>query len=120
MRGGLNGTPRRRRGEGGDSAAPPLRIAVENWYTLPHALVTFSIDPLGASTWTYEGWKGQVYERQYAKTSFARACLGEYCQYQYHGESLFRTVGTDSAFYHPPPAPRFHDQTSCWVQWVRR
>lgn len=38
---------------------------------------------LGTSTWTYEGWQGQVYRRQYAKSKFSQECLGEYCQYQY-------------------------------------
>ncbi len=58
----------------------------------------------GTSTWTYEGWQGQVYLKQYAKTTFARECLGEYCQYLYKGEPLFRTVGNDSTFYRPPTA----------------
>ena len=58
----------------------------------------------GTSTWTYEGWQGQVYKRQYAKRRFVRECLGEYCQYQYQGEPLFRTVGNDSMFYRPPTA----------------
>ena len=56
----------------------------------------------GTSTWTYEGWQGQVYKKQYAKSAFARECLGEYCQYQYNNELLFRTVGNDSTFYRPP------------------
>jgi uncharacterized protein YecE (DUF72 family) len=59
---------------------------------------------LGTSTWTYEGWHGRVYTRQYAKGTFARECLGEYCQYQHQGEPLFRTVGNDSTFYWPPTA----------------
>ena len=66
-----------------------------------------SLSPLirfGTSTWTYEGWQGQVYTRQYSKSTFARECLGEYCQYQYQGEPLFRTVGNDSTFYRPPTA----------------
>lgn len=58
----------------------------------------------GTSTWTYEGWQGQVYKKPYAKSTFARDCLGEYCQYQYQGEPLFRTVGNDSTFYRPPTA----------------
>ena len=65
------------------------------------------ISPLirfGTSTWTYEGWQGQVYKRQYAKSKFAQECLGEYCQYQYHNEPLFRTVGNDATFYRPPTA----------------
>lgn len=66
-----------------------------------------SISPLlrfGTSTWTYEGWQGQVYKRQYAKSKFSQECLGEYCQFQYNGEPLFRTVGNDSTFYRPPTA----------------
>jgi len=66
-----------------------------------------SISPLirfGSSTWTYEGWHGQVYHRPYAKSTFAQECLGEYCQYQYKGEPLFRTVGNDATFYRPPTA----------------
>ncbi|MDF0643162.1 MAG: DUF72 domain-containing protein [Nitrospira sp.] len=58
----------------------------------------------GTSTWTYEGWQGQVYKKAYAKSRFARECLGEYCQYLYNGEPLFRTVGNDSTFYRPPTA----------------
>ena len=66
-----------------------------------------AISPLvrfGTSTWTYEGWQGQVYNRHYAKSTFARECLGEYCQYQYNNQSLFRTVGNDATFYRPPTA----------------
>jgi uncharacterized protein YecE (DUF72 family) len=55
----------------------------------------------GTSTWTYEGWQGQVYTRQYAKSTFARECLGEYCPYEYQGEPPFRTVG--NATFHRPP-----------------
>ncbi|MDI3461843.1 MAG: protein of unknown function DUF72 [Nitrospira sp.] len=56
----------------------------------------------GTSTWTYEGWQGQIYLKQYAKTKFAKECLGEYCQYLYNGEPCFRTVGNDATFYRPP------------------
>lgn len=65
------------------------------------------ISPLvrfGTSTWTYEGWQGQVYKRSYTKTNFTKECLGEYCQYLYNGQPLFRTVGNDSTFYRPPTA----------------
>lgn len=58
----------------------------------------------GTSTWTYEGWQGQVYKRQYTKSAFTRECLGEFCQYLYKGQPLFRTVGNDSTFYRPPSA----------------
>jgi uncharacterized protein YecE (DUF72 family) len=69
--------------------------------------MSLSLSPLirfGTSTWTYEGWQGQVYKRQYVKNTFTRECLGEYCQYKYEGEPLFRTVGNDSTFYRPPTA----------------
>jgi len=67
---------------------------------MPHSpLIRF-----GTSTWTYEGWQGQVYHRQYAKSRFAQECLGEYCQFQYNHEPLFRTVGNDATFYRPPTA----------------
>ncbi|OQW36187.1 MAG: hypothetical protein A4E19_00580 [Nitrospira sp. SG-bin1] len=56
----------------------------------------------GTSTWTYEGWQGQIYLKQYAKTKFAKECLGEYCQYLYNGEPCFRAVGNDATFYRPP------------------
>lgn len=63
----------------------------------------------GLSTWTYEGRQGQVDKRQYTKSTFARECLGEYCQYQFQGEPLFRAVGNDSMFYHPPTATQFRN-----------
>ncbi|MDR4470339.1 MAG: DUF72 domain-containing protein [Nitrospira sp.] len=63
-----------------------------------------SLVRFGTSTWTYEGWQGQVYLKKYGKTTFARECLGEYCQYLYNGEPLFRTVGNDATFYRPPTA----------------
>jgi uncharacterized protein YecE (DUF72 family) len=69
--------------------------------------MTASISPLvkfGTSTWTYEGWQGLVYHRQYPKSRFAQECLGEYCQYLYRGQPLFCTVGNDSTFYRPPTA----------------
>jgi uncharacterized protein YecE (DUF72 family) len=71
----------------------------------------------GTSTWTYEGWQGQVYQRQYVKSKFSQECLGEYCQYLYNGEPLFRTVGNDSTFYRPPNANqlgRYLNQIPDW------
>jgi len=51
---------------------------------------------LGTSTWTYDGWTGEVYHRTYRSAQPARR-LEEYARYP-----LFRTVGIDSAFYEPP------------------
>jgi uncharacterized protein YecE (DUF72 family) len=50
----------------------------------------------GTSTWTYDGWMGDVYHRAYRGPQPARR-LEEYARYP-----LFRTVGIDSAFYEPP------------------
>jgi len=51
----------------------------------------------GTSSWTYPGWKGLVYQREYPKTGSAAAMLEEYARCP-----LFRTVGIDSTFYAPP------------------
>jgi hypothetical protein len=48
----------------------------------------------GTSTWTYEGWQGQVYLQKYAKTTFARECLGEYCQYLTTATRAFARLAT--------------------------
>ena len=53
----------------------------------------------GTSTWTYDGWSGDVYHRPYRGAQPARR-LEEYARYP-----LFRTVGIDSAFYDPPAEP---------------
>src|SRR5690348_998811 len=50
----------------------------------------------GVSTWTYDGWAGDVYHRPYRGAEPARR-LEEYARYP-----LFRTVGIDSAYYEPP------------------
>src|SRR5882672_9216269 len=50
----------------------------------------------GTSTWTYDGWAGDVYHRRYRGAQPAKR-LEEYVRYP-----LFRTVGIDSAFYEPP------------------
>ncbi len=52
----------------------------------------------GTSTWTYDGWAGDVYHRAYRGAQPARR-LEEYARYP-----LFETVGIDSAFYEPPSA----------------
>src|SRR5437879_6510997 len=50
----------------------------------------------GTSTWTYDGWFGDVYHRRYRGPQPAQR-LEEYGRYP-----LFRTVGIDSVFYDPP------------------
>ncbi|HVH67522.1 MAG TPA: DUF72 domain-containing protein [Gemmatimonadales bacterium] len=50
----------------------------------------------GTSTWTYDGWIGDVYHRTYRGAEPARR-LEEYARYP-----LFGTVGIDSAYYDAP------------------
>jgi uncharacterized protein YecE (DUF72 family) len=71
---------------------------------MPPRMALSPLVRFGTSTWTYEGWQGQVYQKRYTKTAFARDCLGEYCQYLHNGEPCFRTVGNDATFYRPPTA----------------
>lgn len=65
----------------------------------PQALAAFvpELIRFGTSSWTYPGWKGLVYHRDYPKSGSAAAMLEEYARYP-----LFRTVGIDSSFYGPP------------------
>jgi uncharacterized protein YecE (DUF72 family) len=58
----------------------------------------------GTSTWTYEGWQGLVYKKDYPPRRFKQDCLAEYAQYEYKGARLFQTVGLDFTFYGPPSA----------------
>lgn len=83
----------------------PRRIARHRStdYTLARNMIP-ALVKFGTSTWTYEGWQGHVYLKPYAKTTFSRECLGEYCQYAYNGRPLFRTVSNDATFYRPPTA----------------
>ena len=75
-----------------DAAAPP---APEPAVAALAAALPPSIR-FGTSTWTYDGWQGDVYHRPYRGPQPARR-LEEYVRYP-----LFRTVGIDSAFYDPP------------------
>jgi uncharacterized protein YecE (DUF72 family) len=58
----------------------------------------------GTSSWAYPGWEGLVYRKPYPKSRFSQDCLAEYAAYEYRGTRLFRTVGIDHTFYHPPAA----------------
>ncbi len=51
----------------------------------------------GTSSWTYPGWRGLVYRRDYPATGAGAEMLGEYARFP-----LFSTVGIDSTFYGPP------------------
>ena len=51
----------------------------------------------GTSTWTYPGWTGLVYSKDYAAKGATAKMLAEYARFP-----LFSTVGIDSSFYGPP------------------
>jgi uncharacterized protein YecE (DUF72 family) len=74
-----------------DEAVPPPDPALEALGRAVPPTIHF-----GTSTWTYDGWTGDVYHRHYHGLQPARR-LEEYARYP-----LFRTVGIDSAFYDPP------------------
>ena len=76
--------------EGAESLPPPRHDLVELAARIPSTI------RLGTSTWTYDGWAGDVYTRDYRGAEPAKR-LEEYGRYP-----LFRTVGIDSAFYEPP------------------
>jgi uncharacterized protein YecE (DUF72 family) len=73
-----------------DDALPAPRIELTNLAARLPASIRF-----GTSTWTYDGWAGDVYHRPYRGVQPAKR-LEEYGRYP-----LFRTVGIDSAFYEP-------------------
>ena len=59
----------------------------------------------GTCSWTFEGWRGEVFHRTYSsKKSFAQTSLAEYAAYP-----LFRTAEIDSTYYAPANAQRLAD-----------
>lgn len=73
----------------------------------------------GTSTWTYEGWKGTIYHREYkSDKAFRQQSLAEYATYPW-----FRTVGIDSTFYQPARAETlrgYAEQVPGDFQWVSK
>lgn len=73
----------------------------------------------GGSSWTYPGWKGLIYHRNYkSEREFRATSLEEYAQCP-----LFRSVGIDSAFYNPPSEElleRYASQVPPSFQWVEK
>lgn len=58
---------------------------------------------LGTSTWSFPGWRGIVYEREYRESELARRGLGAYARHP-----LLRAVGVDRGFYAPVPRDELH------------
>lgn len=78
---------------------------------------------LGCSTWTYRGWEGLVYHKNYKnEKDFKQNSLAEYAAFPY-----FRAVGIDHAYYRPPSKEQLasyaaqlpHDFRWCVKVWER-
>jgi uncharacterized protein YecE (DUF72 family) len=63
---------------------------------------------LGTSSWSFPGWAGIVYDREYPAARLSRDGLAAYGQHP-----LLRTVGVDSSFYNPVSADR-------WQHWAEQ
>ncbi len=63
-----------------------------------------SLVRFGTSSWAYEGWRTQIYQRPYTTSRFSKDSLAEYAAYPPGGTTLFRTVGIDHSFYRPASA----------------
>jgi uncharacterized protein YecE (DUF72 family) len=57
---------------------------------------------LGTSSWSYPGWAGIVWDRDYSESTLSRYGLSAYSQHP-----LFRTVSIDRSFYRPLSAAQF-------------
>ena len=73
----------------------------------------------GTSSWTYPGWQGLIYHREYRNEKELKAsCLEEYSSFPW-----FRTVGIDSTFYGPPRVStlqRYAEQVPDDFLWVSK
>ncbi len=73
----------------------------------------------GTSSWTYPGWAGLVYQREYKnEQDLKHNCLEEYGRFPW-----FRAVGIDSTFYSPPSAAmlrRYAAQLPQSILWVSK
>ncbi|MGE0801751.1 MAG: DUF72 domain-containing protein [Lautropia sp.] len=57
---------------------------------------------LGTSSWTYPGWAGLVWDREYPEPALSRHGLAAYAQHP-----LLRTVSVDRGFYRPLDSAQF-------------
>nr|WP_233151708.1 DUF72 domain-containing protein [Pelomonas sp. KK5] len=57
---------------------------------------------LGASTWTYPGWAGAVWDRRYSEQMLSKQGLRAYAQ-----QPLLRAVSIDRSFYRPLTAAQY-------------
>lgn len=57
---------------------------------------------LGGSSWSYPGWAGMVWDKEYPETTLSRYGLAAYARHP-----LFRTVSLDRSFYRPLNVAQF-------------
>lgn len=69
-------------------------LTLPTWEGLPPPMPGLTF---GTSSWTYPGWKGQIYSRAYKENGDALPMLKEYVRCP-----LFGCVGIDATFYRPP------------------
>ncbi len=89
-------TGARRAGHGSVAAATQAPALIELAAALPSTL------RLGTSSWTYPGWAGLVWDREYPDAQLSRHGLRAYAQHP-----LFRTVSLDRGFYRPLSVAQF-------------
>lgn len=91
----------------------PASLWSERAQTLPNNIY------LGTSTWTFPGWRGVVYRREYSsERDFSQRCLEEYAQIPW-----FRTACIDSLFYNSPSPTtlrRYAEQVPPHFRWVSK
>jgi uncharacterized protein YecE (DUF72 family) len=68
----------------------------------------------GTSSWTYPGWTGLIYQKEYPATGATARMLKEYTQWP-----LFRTVGIDSFFYRPASKRTLQDYAAALPEGFR-
>lgn len=81
---------------GGVEAAPVQQALIDLRGALPPTL------RLGTSSWSYPGWIGSVWAREYPAQKLAKQGLRAYAQHP-----LLRTVSLDRAFYQPLAADQY-------------
>lgn len=90
-------------GESGPALAPAAAATAPIAERLPEGL------RLGASSWTFPGWQGLVWNEPLSEARLAREGLAIYGRHP-----LFRTVGIDRTFYAPVEASLFRT----WAEQV--
>ncbi len=93
---GLFGEPPPEPKTAGVEAQPAAPELVELAAKVPESVY------LGGSTWSYPGWAGLVYDREYPESKLAREGLAAYARHP-----LLRAIGIDRTHYQPLPAEDF-------------